>query len=91
VGQPVPWSTWSRVRASTARAVAELYAELESTPGPSRRVAVTAPARGYLAPAWWDVDTIDDPDARPVGVREYERTAKSNKLLDVADAPRLAH
>jgi hypothetical protein len=92
---PLQVARRARVRAATARAVADLYVKLENTPGPSHRVAVTAQARGFLAPAWWDTDTIDDPDKAPAGVRVYERNTVGrpvdhHRLLDVADAPRLA-
>jgi hypothetical protein len=89
----------NRVRASTARDVAALYALLESTPGPSHRVAITAQARGFLAPAWWDADTIDDPNTEPDGLRTYEqwhpthgrsRTIVREALFDDSSTPRLA-
>jgi len=41
--------------------VARLYDELSSTPGPSHLSRGWARKRGYLAPIWWDDDTIDDP------------------------------
>jgi hypothetical protein len=92
---PLQVARRARVRAATARAVADLYAALENTPGPSHRVAVTAQARGFLAPAWWDTDTIDDPDKAPVGLCTYIQGDRylhgpRNVLFDVADAPRLA-
>lgn len=54
-----------RVLARTAKAVALLYAELENTKGPSDRTRAMAARKGYLAPGWWDEDTIDDPTYRP--------------------------
>lgn len=60
---------WEGKRAKTTRriadAVRDLYAELEHTPGPSRLGKTKALHRGWLPPAWWDVDTIDDPAADP--------------------------
>ena len=62
------------VRAATARAVRDLYRELSDRQPPQdthrQRGAVArarnhAKARGWLVPAWWDDDTIDDPATRP--------------------------
>jgi hypothetical protein len=93
---PLQIARRSRVRAATARAVAELYAELENTPGPSRRVAIAAQARGFLAPAWWDADTIDDPDARLIGaggpMQDAFQTERAGlvRVIDNVTLPRLA-
>lgn len=61
------------MRASEAQSVMALYDVLCDTPGPSARVREYARSRGWLAPAWWDDDTIDDPLAEPEGIREYRR------------------
>jgi AraC-like DNA-binding protein len=61
----------ARVRGATAIAVRRLYTELENTPGPSQRAATYWRGRGYLPPAYWDTDTIDDPAAEPEA-REYD-------------------
>jgi hypothetical protein len=47
-----------------------IYRELSATPGPSRMAAVKARQFGYAPPAAWDGDEIDDPRARPKGVRK---------------------
>lgn len=52
-----------------AQAMAALYEELSGRPGPSRMTATKARKRGYAPPLAWDDDTIDDPSARPCGVR----------------------
>lgn len=90
----------SVVRADTARAVAELYRELENTPGPSRRAETANRARGYLPPAWWDEDTIDDPAVEPGGLRTYVDRAPVQRrkhsppsgpvFVDDVSAPRTA-
>lgn len=74
----------SRVRADTARRARQLYAELEHTEGPSSRARTYYRGLGYLPPAWWDPDTIDDPAAEPDGLRTYRR----DDLLDDVTAPR---
>lgn len=53
-----------------AQAVAVVYAELSHLPGPSKQTATKARRSGYAPPAAWDEDTIDDPKARPSGVRK---------------------
>lgn len=53
-----------------AQAVAAVYAELSHLPGPSRMTATKARRTGHAPPAAWDDDTINDPKARPSGVRK---------------------
>lgn len=48
-----------------ARRVADVYAELSATPGPSKVAAAKARAAGFAPPLAWDDDTIDDPAAQP--------------------------
>jgi hypothetical protein len=74
-----------RVRADTARRVRELYEQLEHTEGPSSRAQIYYRGLGFLPPAWWDPDTIDDPAAEPEGLRSY----RSGDLLDDVSAPRV--
>lgn len=62
----------ARVRAATAAAVRDLYDRIGDKPGPSPKTATYWRGRGYLPPAWWDDDTIDDPTAEPDGLREYD-------------------
>lgn len=52
-----------------AQAVAAVYEELSHLPGPSKQTATKARRAGYAPPLAWDEDTIDDPKARPAGVR----------------------
>lgn len=54
-----------RVTPRTARLVADLYDELNSQEGPSRRVASDAVAAGYHPPIAWEYADIDDPRAKP--------------------------
>jgi hypothetical protein len=56
-----------------AHAIAVLYDELSHLPGPSKQTATKAKNRGYAPPAAWDEDTIDDPAAKPAGVRAKPR------------------
>lgn len=53
------------VTVRTARAVAAVYDRLSMTPGPSARARRDAARLGYLVPAAWDDDEIDDPAAAP--------------------------
>ena len=57
----------------THRAVAQVYTDLSTHPGPSRVAAGKARARGWLGPDWWDPDTIDDPRYDPVLEHEITR------------------
>lgn len=41
--------------------IAELYRQLQDTPGPSLHARRWAERHGWLGPDWWDEDTIDDP------------------------------
>lgn len=77
-----------RVTSSTATAVAHLYEQLHNTPGPSPRTASLYRNRGYLAPGWWDDDTIDNPRYDPVleqqiTAAELEAQEKAHRLLEV--------
>jgi len=58
-----------------AERVRAIYAELSATPGPSRMAAVKARRLGYAPPAAWDGGEIDNPRARPKGVRTAKREA----------------
>lgn len=51
------------------RRVAAVYEQLCTVPGPSRIAAGRARGLGFAPPLAWDEDTIDDPAARPAGVR----------------------
>lgn len=53
------------VRVDFARAVHELFCELEVVPGGNRRATLWAQRRGWHPPFAWDHDTIDDPAAEP--------------------------
>lgn len=50
---------------TTARRIADVYAELADTPGPSPVTRARAAAKGWLEPKWWDDDLIDDPTYTP--------------------------
>lgn len=62
------------VTALTARRVRDVYAQLENLAPPERTIGERGAASrarrraeraGWLAPAWWDADTIDDPGHTP--------------------------
>lgn len=65
---------WRREPVSfrVAREMAALYEQLSHQPGPSKMTATKARRRGYAPPLAWDDETIDNPQARPVGVRKQE-------------------
>ncbi|MGW4849124.1 hypothetical protein [Nocardia brasiliensis] len=48
------------------RAVCELFARKQLTPGPSQQARDYGRAKGWARSWQWDEDTIDDPKARPV-------------------------
>lgn len=58
-----------RVSYAFAHRIADLYEELARTPGPSRHARTLAAHLGYPAPASWDDGQIDNPRAKPRGVR----------------------
>lgn len=49
--------------------VTEAYELMSGTPGPSNLTSIRALRAGWAPPAAWDDDTIDDPNAKPIGVR----------------------
>lgn len=49
------------------------YDRMSATPGPSPVTRDRALESGHAPPLAWDDDTIDDPDAEPVGVWTGER------------------
>jgi hypothetical protein len=56
------------VHVDTATRVAAVYDRLNNTPGNRPRADRTrdwATSNGWLAPIWWDADTIDDPTTEP--------------------------
>lgn len=53
------------VTKTTAVAVDVLYRELSCTPGPSVRARTWSAKHGWVPPAAWDDDAIDDPAAGP--------------------------
>lgn len=60
---------YRRISSAAAARVAAVYDELSHLPGPSTLAAGKARGLGHAPPAAWDDDTIDDPKARPAGVR----------------------
>lgn len=75
----------SMMTAAAAQAVMAIYDELADTPGPSTRAREYARNRGWLAPSWWDDDTIDDPLTEPDGIRTYD---DHDRLVDDVTLPR---
>lgn len=86
------------VTRATHDAIAAVYTDLSSTPGPSAKTRAYAAARGYLTPAWWDdIDLDDDPDTstasrlRDTGYLDeaaIERRAAGDKTVRVTLAER---
>jgi hypothetical protein len=64
-----------RISYDLARRVADVYEELSCTPGPSRVAAGKARRLGFAPPMAWDDERIDDPKARPRGIRIEEPAA----------------
>lgn len=86
----------THVLARTARAVEELFTELELTPGPSNRARNEGARRGWPNPLAWDEDTIDDAAAEPdrgtgqrAGFVERYQECRSIGLSDREAARRL--
>jgi hypothetical protein len=57
-------------RPKFAAIVAGLYSELSGTHGPGRHAATRARNRGWLPPAAWDDDSIDDPNTEPAVTKQ---------------------
>jgi hypothetical protein len=58
-----------RVSVRMATRVLTVYDELANHPGPSNHTAGKARQHGHAPPAAWDGIDMDDPKARPCGVR----------------------
>lgn len=69
-----------RVSQTLALRVAHVYDELSAVPGPSRGARAKARQFGHAPPAAWDDDTIDDPKARPHGVRHPQQTVSQKGI-----------
>jgi hypothetical protein len=59
-----------QVTATTARRIGAAYERLSMTPGPSPLAARRARHAGWAPPLAWDEGTIDNPAAKPVGIRK---------------------
>lgn len=57
------------IRLRTKDGIRDLYNQLWDQPGPSKRTADIAKARGWLPALAWDDDLIDRPDHQPEDVR----------------------
>lgn len=66
------------IAAAAAARIADVYAELSGTAGPSKMAHDRAAGRGWMPPEAWDQDTIDDSTSKPYCAR-----------WDVAEAARL--
>lgn len=58
------------ISARLALRITVLYDQLSTIPGPSKLAAVKARQHGFASPWAWDDETIDDPAARPTGLRK---------------------
>lgn len=54
-----------RVRTTSVKVVDDLYRKLSNTPGPDERERWRAYRAGFLPPAAWDDEDIDDPTVKP--------------------------
>ena len=70
------------IRLRTKDAIRRLFDELWDQPGPSKRTADIAKARGWLPALAWDDDLIDRPDHQPEDVRRPIRTTWSGITLE---------
>ncbi|QBP29714.1 hypothetical protein SEA_TYPHA_59 [Mycobacterium phage Typha] len=59
-----------KVTVARARKIAELFARLEMTPGPSGKSRNIAQQKGWPKPLQWDEDEIDNPDAVAVATKD---------------------
>jgi transposase len=70
IGEHTLWAVRNgrtdRVRAQLANQIADLYSDLQMTPGPSDQTIRLATADKWPGPLSWD--DINDPNAKPVGV-----------------------
>lgn len=63
------WRGAAQVTVGTRSRVRALYAELENTPGRSRRAELKAERDGWLRPVDWDGLDMDDPAVTPTAVK----------------------
>lgn len=63
------------IPARVSLAVAAAFDALSGTPGDCKRAAANAARLRWAPPSAYDDDTIDDPHARPIGVRRGWRAA----------------
>lgn len=74
-----------RILAGTRDAVVTLYDELWDQRGPSTRTSAYAARAGWPPPLAWDDDTIDDPDATPVGTASPHTTRSRSRAEVIED------
>jgi lambda repressor-like predicted transcriptional regulator len=67
-----------RLSVRLAARVRAVYGELSGIRGPSSMAAAKARRMGFAPPAAWDDGAIDDPQARPLGVRK-QQAAESDR------------
>ena len=70
------------IRLRTKDDIRRLFDELWDQPGPSKRTADIAKARGWLPALAWDDDLIDRPEHEPDDVRRPVRTTWSGITLE---------
>lgn len=78
-----------RISFALSRRVAAVYEELSGVRGPSAGVAAKARQLGHAPPAAWDDVGIDDPKAKPRGIRR-EVAAKAPSHQPSLDLPEVA-
>jgi DNA-binding CsgD family transcriptional regulator len=77
------WAARKTVRVATAETVRRLYDELSMIPGPSVKSQQYARSKGWPPPLAWSDESIDDPAARPSGLRTDHEPRRINRDMEV--------
>lgn len=73
----------NRLSGRTVEAIQDAYTRLARTTGSSRVSKRAAHKGGWLTPAWWDEDEIDDPQYQPVPVQTPRYLALAEDCLEL--------
>lgn len=76
----------ARRQGEVADRIAALYDQLSMTPGPSAAAMRIASRNGWAPPLAWDENTIDDPTARPQGVRDSRVGVNPDDIADLYES-----
>lgn len=77
-------ATGQNITAKRDRAIKELFDRLQMTPGPSDRAREYGLRHHWPLPFEWDEDTIDHPDATPIGARWTRESALAEQREQLA-------